>query len=260
MGPFRIILLIALLFLIPAKGYAQCEAYWMDLAGKGEEEHLTLRNGWPIAQFANSFPHWEPGRYDVNGRYAGLASKSEFQWQPLSTPASVEVVGRVGGRPVSAVTYSSASGVLIWSRSQSSWCPVAILDGDETIVAGLSKPEVFMWRGTEILSQRIFYSGMGALQSSLFFAVVGGALTHLRQDDEAARTFINANKITISHRGGGFCRGALTWETQAWKGELSTEQVGTLRISYKVDRNRLVVESTSLLSEEAGKNCGQYSQ
>lgn len=252
---FKIVAMIAALVVIPVKCHAECKAYWKNLGGKGQEgEHLELPNGWPILQFANNFPAWDPARYDANGRYAGPASKSVIQWQEVSTPATVEAVGRIGGHAVSEITYSATSGVLVWAEGQSSWCPVAILDGDETIVAGLSKPKVFMWLGKEIVSQRIFYAGMGALQDSLFFGVVKGALMHLRQDDGGARRFIESNKITMSHRGGGFCVGTLTWETQAWKGDIPTD-VGTLRISYKVEGNRLVVETTSLVSEEAGKDC-----
>ena len=256
---FKSIAIFAVLLGMPARGYAQCEAYWLDLAGSGEQEYLTLRSGWPIAQFLNNFPSWRPALFDAAGRYARPTSKSDVRWEDIPIPAVVEPIGRAGGRSVSAITYTPASRVIVWDRGKSSWCPVAILDGGETMFGAFAKPEVFTWRGKDIVSQRILYAGMGGLQNSLFFAMVNGTLRHLRQDDHAAQKFIESNEIKLSHRGGRFCRSALTWETQAWKEDAPTEG-GTLRISYKVDGNRLIVESTSFVTDTAGKDCGQYSR
>ena len=258
---FRFVGMIGLIALVSAEAYAQCEAYWLDLGGKGREQHLTLPGGWPLAQFTRNFPYWNPARYDSNGRYVGPASKSELRWDQVLTPPSVEVLGCVGGHTVSAITYSAAYRVLLWDRGGTLHCPLAILDGDDSIVAGLAKPKVFVWQGTEILSQRIFYTGMGAHQDSLFFAVVKGALVHLRVDAEGFRRFLESNRITLSHRGGGFCEGTLVWENLAWQEDAPPDERTSkkVRAVYRVEGNRLVFDSAAIVSDKPSEDhCQQY--
>ena len=103
----------------------------------------------------------------------------------------------------------------MWDQGGWSFCPALVLDADESLVVRVDDLRAFIWEGRPLLSLRIHYDGMGALQESLFFALVSGHLVPLRQEPfrEAAPGYES------HHRGGGFCRDSLWWENYGWRKE-----------------------------------------
>jgi len=70
---------------------------------------------------------------------------------------------------------------------------------------------IITWDGRDVLSLRVYFEGMGALQESILFAVVEGHVVHLEEDaviDDA----LKARGWETSDHGGGFCRDSLIWE------------------------------------------------
>ncbi len=106
------------------------------------------------------------------------------------------------------IRYSPLNVLLVWDTGDWSFCPAVLFSGDESLVAEVGEPEGFVAAGCEFLSLRIYDQGMGALQQSLFFAVVEDTLVQL-EVQPVADALAQAGLAT-RHRGGGFCRGGLS--------------------------------------------------
>src|SRR4026207_933680 len=93
--------------LYPGSAHAdECEAYWLRLYGKDEQQVLRLPNELPFAQFTNNEPSWDPDVFDAGGRRVGPAPPSALLWVAVEKPPRLQLVGRMGGRRVYSVRYS----------------------------------------------------------------------------------------------------------------------------------------------------------
>ena len=239
-------LLFVAAYLHPTAARADCEAYWLRLQGKDEQQVLRLPSGFPLTKFAESQPTWEPDIYDPNGRYVGRAAPTTLEWDPLTQPATIQLVGRLAGKRIYVARYSQRSLALLTEQG-SSFCPTLILDadGDFAVVAITGEPEIFRWQNRDLLSVRLYIEGNGAQQEALFFTMAGGQVVHLDVQ------FPPENAIPAdwkpSLHGGGFRRHSLVWETTTWGGG---PKQGIIRQRFRIRGRRVELESTSLIPAE----------
>jgi len=230
-----------------------CDALWMDLTGYGWRECLQLNEAWPLLHFSFNQPYLQRAFYDQDGRFIAKRPRIELAWRSVEPGAQVEAAGRIGGHRVYRITRAPQQIVFVWEVAPSEFRPLAILDGSGAIVDSISNPETFSWRGREVIGFRVYYSGMGAQQESLFFSLVDGRLNYL-PEDTALHDYVKANRITIYHRNGRFCPGTLIW--QNWAGYTDDEARSgdtVLRATYTIDGNRLRLESAVLARNDRGK-------
>lgn len=266
------ILTVTLLIAMPASSGAECEAIWIDLMGKGQHTYLQIDEGWPLLHYARNMPYWSPigterVEREINGRtvlVSAAAPTNELRWRPLSTLANVETLEDVGGFPVYEIEYAPAYKVIVWDRSDWSFCPVAIVAGNDSIVAHIYEPERVVTQDKEILHLRTQVTGTGNLQRSDFFTVQDGALIHLRVDWETVWQYRDENRIDIFHRSGGFCKGTLTWGNRAWEedadGNPREDRGFYFRVDFEVEGDRLVPRKMALVEnvDEVPSPCELY--
>lgn len=251
--------LISALWLGGADSDTACAVYWRDMTGYGWEEHLAVPPVSSLRHLADNEPSWWPDQYDDGGHFTRKASRGELQWSPATEPGRTEILASIDGRQLYSVSYAPQTHLLVWERRPGSFCVFALLQGNGTVVGRVSKLRVFSWGGRAVATTRIFYSGMGALQESLFFAIRDGTLVHLREGGALAE-YIAKHKIVVHHRNGGFCNETLVW--QNWAGYDDDEaRSGTvvLRAEYAIDGDRLRIKSVGLVRAEKGKtDCEAY--
>src|SRR5574341_1400510 len=124
-----------------------CELYWRDMTGYGWEEHLRVPPQGSLQYFAENAPSWWPDVYDARGRFRRKASLSELSWSSAKPPADVQDAGSVAGRRLYRVSYASQHQLLVWERQPGAYCPFALLVGDDTVVAYVSKVKILSWQG-----------------------------------------------------------------------------------------------------------------
>jgi hypothetical protein len=161
----------------------------------------------------------------------------------------------VGGRRIYLARYSRLQVLLLWEQGGWSFCPVLLLDADESIVAKIGEAELFTWHDQPLVSLRVYYQGMGALQESHFLGLVDGRLTHLEQQPFGDSR--ETKEIEISHRGGGFCRASLVWENLAWSKAQPAKQ-GVLRVTYAVSGSSIVVAEVGLITGGPSDGCDPH--
>jgi hypothetical protein len=206
------------------------------------QECLQIGGAWPLSRFASTQP-------SVVGARVGVAKapRTELSWRPLASPAKLDALGSVEGRRVYGVSYSPSEYLVISDHGGGAFDPLLFIElGDN--LASFDRPSVFRWNGRELLSVRLRFSGMGALQETLFFGLVEGRFAYLRTDVDALLAFAKAHNITIHHRGGGFGDDTLIWENWAWAGNEPPDGLyDTLRAVYRIEGSRLTLESASLV-------------
>jgi hypothetical protein len=213
-----------------------CTFWWQNLAddAAGCLESSELR---PLLDYAMRAP--------------SLVDRGSVAWTELPRPAHVSRIGAMEGHRLYEVTYPGNTRLLIVEREPWQFAPLLLLDGagypeDTWAVASIARPRLFHWDGRTIASVRLQYSGMGALQKSLFLAVVDGAVVPLVEEaSERVQRWVADHAVTVSHRGGGFCEDTLLYEN--WAGTSRPEDGNTLRIVYKIEGQKIVVDTVGLI-------------
>jgi hypothetical protein len=245
-------LLIAITtFPLPAVAEEECRTYAVAFWGKEKPETLTVSARRPLADFAREEFSYVPSEY----RSGPDAQRAPLTWMPRSTLAPVQAVGTVGGRRVYSVRYARLKMLLVWEQEVWSFCPVLLIDADESIVARIGEVDLFSVDLRPLVSLRVYYQGMGALQESLFLGLVDGQLTHLVQQSFGPQ--LERKGIEVFHRGGGFCRGSLVWQNTAWQRDDRQKQ-GVVRVSYVVSGVALVVDQVELVKDGPTDDCDPY--
>jgi hypothetical protein len=236
---FCLQVLVAMLWPAPLAA-VECEVRWLGIWGKNEEADLRINESFSLLRFATHLPSWYPELNDERGRYLGPAPPI-LKWDPLPTPAPLRSLGAIDGRRVYFARYSPRTVAVVWDRGEWSFCPVLVLDADESLVVRVDDPHAFTWQGRDVLSVRINYEGNGVPQQSLFFGVVSGRFVHLRQEP----FWKAAPGYESHHRGGGFCRDSLWWENLGWRKDGTAG--GILRAKYRIEDRNLCIESVEIL-------------
>jgi hypothetical protein len=233
----------------PADAESVCETFVLALWGKEPPE--TIRSGEQTLQFlSRNRPVYRP-------EAERGASDPPITWQPQAHELGVRQVGEVDGRRLFSLRYSPLDLVLVWESGDSKVCPALLLSGDAVLVAQLGAPDIFKTAGRDVATLRIYYSGMGALQESLFFAFVSGQLVHLEQ--ESLGSAFSSAGLETHHRGGGFCKESLRWQNLGWVAADRSQQ-GVVRVQYRLSGRRLVVDTVELVRPGGGGDCGQYDE
>jgi len=236
---------------LPVVAAEDCRTYALAFWGKEQPETLTASERRPLAAFAR-----EEFSYLPSEHRSGLdAQRAPLTWTPRSTLAAVQAVGVVEGRRLYSVRYSHLKMLLVWEQEVWSFCPVLLIDADESIVARLGEANLYLLDQRPLVSLRVYYQGMGALQESLFLGVVDGMLTHLAQQSFGRQ--LERKGLEIVHRGGGFCRGSLVWQNTGWQRDDRQKQ-GVVRVNYAVSGVALVVDRVELVTDGPTDDCDPY--
>jgi len=198
-------------------------------------ECIEVARGWPLDRFAQNEP------------VVPESPDGELSWSTLPRPAPLGPVGTIDGHRLYGINYAYGLYVLIGERSKDAFSPLLFIDpGDH--VAAFDPPLVFSWQGRSLLAVRLHDSGMGALQQTLFLALVDGRFTWLESELKDLFVYAKMHGITIHHRGGGFCGGTLIWQNWAWVGDKPPDNFRhALRGIFGVQDNRLVLQGVSLV-------------
>jgi hypothetical protein len=244
--------------------WADCDAFWMRIHGKGERRHVTFPDETSLLQFARQQPLWDPARYDAHGRYLG-PSEPVLSWKQLPALASISFVGKMDGRRVYLATYSRYYVVVLSEQDDWTFCPSLILDADAgfdagQVVAFLGRPEIFQWKGRDLLSLRVYYRGMGAVQDALFLTKIDEQVVYLEKEDFGER--ITRDGWQMRSRGGGFCRYSLRFEHLADRQDPARGvETALISVVYRVSGRRLLVDSvvyTPVEATQKGEPCELY--
>ena len=195
----------------PADGSSACGILWWDLGGKGQDTCLTIAEGWPLGHYVQNIPYWDPCTYD-KGRCISARPTNALSWMPVKGGLPrVRQVGALSDRRVYEVMYGPTNSVLVWDRGGWAFQPALIISGDESTVARIYRPEAFRWHGTDLVHVRVLMTGTGHLQESVFLAPLNGSVVVLRPHHDETLARLQARGLRLFHRGGGFCKGSLTY-------------------------------------------------
>ncbi len=122
--------------------HTSCEVYWRDMTGYGWEEHLSVPPVSSLRYFADNAPSWWPDQHDEHGRFTRKAARTELLWSPTTEPGVTETLASIDGRQLYSVSYASQYQLLLWERRPGSFCPFALLEGNDTVVGHVTKLEV----------------------------------------------------------------------------------------------------------------------
>jgi hypothetical protein len=193
-------------------------------------------------------------------RFDGKGTPPEYvQTNPMTltevarASGGLRRVGLVGGHLVYEASRSVLARRLVWDRGDWSFCTALLAGGDESIIVGIHRARVLRSGTTDIVHVRIQDEGTGHFQESVFFAVVGGALVHVRQaagNTERIAQFFADHKLRPYHRGLGFCEDSLTQELLAESEEADAKAALCIGcrvvVRYKLEGAELVADKIEL--------------